>query len=61
MKAYECDHCGKILTPAERDQTFTIKIKKTGMPEKFQSAAKCHVCGKCLETLADFLGMEVNI
>lgn len=60
MKAYECDHCGTILTPAESDQTYTIKIKHTGMPEKFQSAAKCHVCGKCLETIADFLGVEVE-
>lgn len=57
MKAYECDHCGTILTPAERDQTFTIKIKKTGMPEEYQSAVKCHVCDQCLETIADFLGV----
>jgi len=58
MKVYECDHCGKILTPAERNQTFTIKIKKTGMPERYRSAAKYHVCDQCLETIADFLGAE---
>lgn len=57
MKVYECEHCGKILTLA--DQTFTIKVKKTGMPEKLQRAVKCHVCEECLETLADFLNMEV--
>lgn len=62
MKAYECDHCGKILTPAESDQTFTIKIKKTGikktgMPEDYYNAVKCHVCDQCLETIADYLGV----
>lgn len=61
MKAYKCDHCGKILTPAESDQTFTIKVKKTGVSEKIQLAAKFHVCEKCLETLADWLDTEVDL
>lgn len=61
MKVYECDHCGKILTPAERDQTFTIKVKRTGVSEKLQLVSKFHVCEKCLETIAEFLGSEVNI
>lgn len=60
MKAYECDHCGTILTPAESDQTFTIKVKRTGVSEKLQRVAKFHVCEKCLEKIADFLGTEVN-
>lgn len=60
MKAYKCDHCGTILTPAESDQTFTIKVKRTGVSEKFQMAAKFHVCEKCLEKIAEFLGTEVD-
>lgn len=59
MKTYKCDHCGRILTPEESDQTFTVKVKRTGVSEKLQFAAKFHVCDKCLETLADFLGTEV--
>lgn len=60
MKAYKCEHCGEIVTPEEGGQVYTIKIKQTGMPEKFRSAVKCHVCSKCVEDLADFLQMEVR-
>lgn len=59
MKAYKCDHCEKILTQGESEQTFTVKVKRTGTSEKFQSAAKFHVCEKCLENLAEFLNAEV--